>query len=505
MTTIEELRNPAQRHHEYPRTDVDVDVLIIGAGLSGIGAACHLRREAPWATYLVLEAREAIGGTWDLFRYPGVRSDSDMYTFGYSFRPWTGDRSLADGASIRQYIQDTADEYGVPENIRFGHRAISADWSSQDQRWTVRVEASPAEQRQTSVLTCAFLFANTGYYRYDEGYTPPLPGLADFAGTLVHPQHWPTDLDVTGKRVIVIGSGATAITLVPTLAETAEHVVMLQRTPTYVAARPARDKVAGFLSGHLPAQVSTPIVRWKNILTSVGTYELSRRSPALMKGLLRKWAAAELPEGYDVQAAFEPSYDPWDQRLCLAQDGDLFHAVAGGRAEIVTGRIDTILPDGIRLTSGDVLPADVIVTATGLTVLMLGGMTATIDGRTVDYGSLVAYKGMMFSGVPNFALTIGYANASWTLKADLVASYVCRLLNHLRDEQYASVAPVLPDGAGDWERVPLIDLQAGYVLRSLPDLPAQGPKPPWRMYQNYPRDVALMRYARLDGALRFVR
>ena len=481
-----------------------MDVLIVGAGLSGVGAACHLQDEAPGRTFAILESRGAIGGTWDLFRYPGIRSDSDMFTLGYGFRPWTEATSIADGPSIRTYIEDTARERGLMSTIRFHHRVVRAKWSTRDARWTV--EAERTDTGETVLLTCSFLSVCTGYYRYDEGYTPELPGSDRFQGRLVHPQHWPDDLDYAGRRVVVVGSGATAVTLVPAMAQSAGHVTMLQRSPSYVASLPATDPVADRLRRWLPQRVVYPLVRWKNVLVSLAVFQLSRRRPALVKSLLRKGAMRLLPEDYDVDTHFRPSYDPWDQRLCLVPDGDLFKAIRGGKASVVTDRIDTFTEKGIRLESGGELDADIVVTATGLNLLLAGGLEVYVDGREVDLAQTYSYKGMMLSGVPNFALTIGYTNASWTLKADLVAHYVCRLLNHMDVEGYDMVTPVVPEAAASWATVPLVDLRSGYVLRSLDKLPRQGPAAPWRLFQNYPRDVRLMRRGALDdGGVEFAR
>ncbi|MDO3704919.1 NAD(P)/FAD-dependent oxidoreductase [Micromonospora sp. C28SCA-DRY-2] len=478
-----------------------VDVLIVGAGLSGIGAACHLRRACPGKTYAVLEARGAIGGTWDLFRYPGVRSDSDMFTLGYSFRPWTDPKAIADGDAIRAYVRETADEYGVTEHIRFHHRVVRADWDSATARWTVHARRD--DTAEDVVLTCSFLYTCAGYYRYDAGYTPDLPGAETFTGRIVHPQHWPADLDHTGQRVVVIGSGATAVTLVPAMAERAGHVTMLQRSPTYVIALPSRDVLADTLRRLLPAKAVYPVVRWKNVLLATANFQASRRAPRLVRKLLRRAAKGRLPAGYDVDRHFSPRYDPWDQRLCVVPDGDLFTALRRGRASVVTDTIDTFTPTGIRLSSGEELPADIVVTATGLNLLALGGMTLSVDGAEVDLASRVAYKGMMLSGVPNFAMTIGYTNASWTLKADLVATYVCRLLRHLDRTGQQVVTPLAPR-EGPLE--PIIDLKSGYVLRSVDALPKQGASAPWRLHQNYPRDVLLMRHGRLtDVGVRFSR
>ena len=479
-----------------------VDVLIVGAGLSGIGAACHLRRECPDKSMAILEARDAIGGTWDLFRYPGIRSDSDMFTLGYSFEPWTDPKAIADGESIRRYIQATARKYGVDRQVRFRHRVVRAEWSSAQARW--RVQARREDTGETVRLTCSFLFTCSGYYRYDEGHTPTFPGLADFAGQVVHPQHWPEELDYTGKRVVVIGSGATAVTLVPAMAERAEHVTMLQRSPSYIVSMPSTDGLADRLRKRLPASLAYSIVRWKNVLLMMLSYQVSRRFPGVMKALVRKGVRSSLPDGYDVDTHFAPKYNPWDQRLCLVPDGDLFKAVRDGRATIVTERLDRFTEKGPRLASGTELPADIVVTATGLNLLAIGGMTMAVDGAEIDIASTVAYKGMMLSGVPNFALTLGYTNASWTLKADLVAQYVCRLLGHMDATGRKVCTPLAPKTEQPLR--PLIDLQSGYVLRNVHQLPKQGPEAPWRLYQNYPRDVLLMRHGPIeDEGIRFER
>jgi monooxygenase len=422
-----------------------VDVLIVGAGLSGIGAACHLRMECPDTTYAILESRDAIGGTWDLFRYPGIRSDSDMFTLGYAFRPWTDSTAIADGPSIRRYIEETAAEYGVRDRIRFRHQVLSAEWSSEDARWTVT--ARRTDTGTTVTLTCSWLSVCSGYYRYDEGFRPRFAGEERFVGRLVHPQHWPEDLDVLGRRVVVIGSGATAVTLVPRLAEVAEHVTMLQRTPSYILSLPGRDPLAQALRSRLPARLAYPIVRWKNVLLSTAFYQFSRRWPAAARAVIRRLTQKQLPD-IDVDTHFNPPYDPWDQRLCLVPDGDLFRALRTGTASVATDRIATFTETGIELASGEHLDADVVVTATGLNLLPLGGMSVTVDGVVVDLSERVSYKGMMLSGVANFSMVIGYTNASWTLKADLVNGYVCRLLRHLDEHGYASATPVAPPEGG---------------------------------------------------------
>jgi monooxygenase len=474
------------------------DVLIVGAGLSGVGAACQLRQECPDKSVVVLEARAAIGGTWDLFRYPGIRSDSDMFTLGYRFRPWTDPKAIADGASILRYINDTAREFDVQRLIRLNHRVVEANWDSDESCWTVEVHRSDTDQRVT--LTCSFLYVCSGYYRYDQGFSPEFPGAHRFRGPVIHPQHWPDGLDYRDKRVVVIGSGATAVTLVPTLAESATHVTMLQRSPTYIVSRPANDPLADRLRAWLPQKLAYAIVRWKNALQGTAIYQLSRRRPDFMKSLLRKAAIKQLPGGYAVDTHFSPAYNPWDQRMCLVPDGDLFTAIRDGRASVVTDRIDTITESGIRLQSGTELDADIIVTATGLNLLAIGGMTLQVDGREVELSKTVSYKGMMLSGVPNFAWTIGYTNASWTLKADLVAEYICRLLKHMDAHAYAAVTP---DAGGSTAANPFLDLASGYVQRSVAELPKQGDRAPWRLHQNYVRDVRLLRRGPIDDDVVF--
>jgi monooxygenase len=476
-----------------------VDVLIVGAGLSGIGAACHLQRMCPEKTFAILEARESIGGTWDLFRYPGIRSDSDMFTLGYSFRPWEEAKAIADGSSILDYVRQTAQDHGVDRTIRFGHRVIGAEWSTDEARWTVQAQRS--DTGETVALTCSFLYACTGYYRYDEGHTPDFAGAEQFGGQIVHPQHWPEDLDWSGKRVVVIGSGATAVTLVPALAQQAQHVTMLQRSPTYILSLPARDPIADALRRRLPAKLAYAIVRWKNVLLTMTNFHLSRRAPRQMRKLIGNLVAKQLPQGYDVATHFNPTYDPWDQRLCLVPDGDLFKVLSDGSASVATGKIERFTQNGVELASGEHLDADVIVTATGLNLLLLGGIELTVDGHGIDTGSTVAYKGMMLCGVPNMALTLGYTNASWTLKADLVAQYVCRVLAHMEAQGTAICTPQAPHPALPMD--PIIDLKSGYVLRSIEKLPKQGPSAPWRLHQNYVKDVRLLKRGPIDDAMSF--
>jgi cation diffusion facilitator CzcD-associated flavoprotein CzcO len=477
-----------------------VDVLIIGAGLSGVGAAHHLQSAFPRRTYTILEARDAIGGTWDLFRYPGVRSDSDMHTLGYRFRPWTQAKAIADGPSILRYIRDTATEDGIDGHIRFGHRAVRAAWSSADAQWTVDAVHDGRPVR----LTAHFLYLCTGYYRYDAGHAPHFPGIERFAGTIVHPQHWPADLDHAGRKVVVIGSGATAVTLVPALADRAAHVTMLQRSPTYVASRPGEDAIANRLRRVLGARLAYPVTRWKNVLLATLLYQLSRRRPDLVSSMIRKTAIRQLPPGYDVDTHFAPRYRPWDQRLCLAPDGDLFSAIRGGRASVLTDHIAEFTATGLRLQSGLELDADIVVTATGLRLLAFGGIQLAVDGRDVVLPDTMAYRGMMLGGVPNFAFTIGYTNASWTLKADLVSEYVVRLLRHLDAHGYDQCVPTNDDPTVT-ER-PLLDFQAGYVLRSIDEFPRAGSRAPWRLGMSYAHDVVSLRHGRIDnGTLRFSR
>lgn len=489
---------------------VDVDVLIIGAGLSGVGAASVLKRECPDKTFLVLESRSAIGGTWDLFRYPGIRSDSDMHTLGYSFRPWTQSKSLADGESIREYIAGTVEDEGLASHIRVNHRVISAEWSSSESRWTVTAIRTSSgeyvvtdEPAATVVFTCSFLSVCSGYYRYDEGFSPMIPGAVSFTGALVHPQRWPDDLDYSDKRVVVVGSGATAVTLVPSMARTAAHVTMLQRSPTYIAAIGSRDRFADALRGRVPAMLAYHAVRAKNVGWSMLTYQLARRRPQVMKRILRESAASRLPADFAFDPHLTPNYEPWDQRLCAIPDGDLYDAISRGTAEIITDRISTITPTGIELASGATLEADVIVTATGLNLLYLGGITVSVDGHPIDVSQTRSYKGMMLSGIPNFSMTIGYTNASWTLKADLVARYVTRLLKFMDRHSYRTVTPVTSGAKTGEHLTPLIDLKSGYVLRSVDQLPKQGAKAPWRLHQNYLRDFAMLRAGRLTDAVRF--
>jgi cation diffusion facilitator CzcD-associated flavoprotein CzcO len=474
-----------------------VDVLIVGAGLSGIGAAAQLARERPGTSYVVLEARSVSGGTWDLFRYPGIRSDSDMFTLGYRFKPWRDEKALADGPSILAYVRETAREYDVERHIRYDHQVVSASWDSETARWTVTAR----HDGETLEVTCRLLWSCSGYYDYDVGHAPHYEGLERFQGTLVHPQDWPEDLDYAGKRILVIGSGATAVTLVPALAETAAHVTMLQRSPTYVVSVPSTDRVAARLRKMLPDKAAYVASRWKNILIATAGYQLSRRRPQLVRKFIRRATVKALPAGYDVDTHFRPRYRPWDQRMCLVPDGDLFRAISSGRADIVTDTIETFTARGVRLASGSELEADVIVTATGLRLLPFGGVELVVDGAEVKIPQTMSYKALMLAGVPNLVFTVGYTNASWTLKADLVAEFVCRLLAHLEEHGYRSAMPVRDPSVRE---EPFMDFSAGYVVRALDLLPKQGDREPWRLRQNYLHDIRTIRQGDLeDGALRF--
>ncbi|MFK3731579.1 flavin-containing monooxygenase [Streptomyces sp. NPDC088090] len=479
-----------------------VDVLVVGAGISGIGIACHLRRELPGKSFAVLEARAGLGGTWDLFRYPGVRSDSDPHTLGYAFKPWRDGRALADGSLIRDYLREAAAEHGLEEAIRYRHRVRSASWSSERARWTVEAERTDTGERVT--LTCGWLFAASGYYRYDEGHTPRFEGRERFRGTVVHPQHWPDDLDHAGRRVLVIGSGATAVTLVPALAGSAAHVTMVQRTPTYVLPVNRRDAIAGALRACFGDARGHALVRWKNIRLQTAFFRFCRRWPGAARRLIRWLNARQLPPGYPVDEHFAPPYDPWDQRLCTAPDGDLFRAVREGRATVVTDRIAAFTETGVALGSGRHVEADVIVTATGLDVQVLGGIDLTVDGAPVRPADTVAFKGLLLSGVPNLAFALGYTHASWTLKVGLVGEHFCRLLRHMDAHGLDLCRPEPADPAMPTR--PLLDFGAGYVRRAADRLPRQGDRGPWRTSADYRADVRLLRAGGVvDPELRFGR
>lgn len=480
----------------------DFDVLVVGAGLSGIAAAYHLQQERPGRTYAILEGREALGGTWDLFRYPGIRSDSDMHTLGFAFRPWNGAKAIADGPAILEYIQETARENGIDRKIRFGHRVERASWSSETATWTV--EARRADTSEVVRLTCRFLMMCSGYYDYAGGYTPEFSGTDRFGGRIVHPQKWTDDVDYEGKRVVVIGSGATAVTLVPELAKKAARVTMLQRSPTYIIGRPGVDAVARWLDSKLPSGVAYDVTRWKNVLLGMVLFNFCRRFPELAKKMMVAGVRKSLGPEFDVDTHFTPSYFPWDQRLCLVPDGDLFRAIKKGRVDVVTDHIETFTETGLRLKSGAKLDADLVVTATGLKVLLLGNVQLTVDGPRIDVAKTLNYKGTMLSDVPNLAIALGYTNASWTLKCDLVCEYVCRLLNYMESKGYRSCAPRVRNEGITEE--PLLSFSSGYVQRALDQLPKQGSKAPWKLYQNYLFDLVALRYGSLDdGVLEFRR
>ncbi len=477
-------------------------MLIVGAGLSGIGAACHLKARCPDRSVAIVEARERSGGTWDLFRYPGMRSDSDMYTLGYAFRPWRGDKAIADGPSILAYLRDTAREHGIEPLIRYRHRVTSAAWSSADACWTVEIERGNGEAPLS--MRCNFLLMCSGYYRYSSGYAPDFPGAQRFAGRIVHPQQWSDDVEWAGRRVVVIGSGATAMTLVPALAESAAHVTLLQRSPTWVVARPAIDPVMQRLQRVLPRRWAHGITRWKQVLLGQHFFDLCRRRPEVAKKLLLGGVRHALGPDMDIAAHFTPRYNPWEQRLCLLPDGDLFRAIRERRVSIVTDQVETFTETGIALRSGARLDADLIVTATGLELQALGGVRLSVDGASIDPARTLGYKGLMLSGVPNLASIFGYTNASWTLKSDLAAGYVCRLLGFMRRRGLRQCTAHVPDAGITAE--PWVDFSSGYLQRSLAKFPQQGSKAPWKLYQNYLRDIALLRFGRIDdGALRFER
>jgi cation diffusion facilitator CzcD-associated flavoprotein CzcO len=477
------------------------DVLVVGAGISGIGAGWRLKARCPDRSFAIFEARDAIGGTWDLFRYPGIRSDSDMYTLGFDFRPWTEAKAIADGPSILKYLQEVVKDYHLQPYIRFGCKVMAAAWDSATSTWTVDYVEGP--EGRAGQVTCNFLHMCAGYYNYEGGYRPRFEGEETFAGPVIHPQFWPKDLDYAGKRVVVIGSGATAVTLVPEMAKTAAQVTMLQRSPTYVVSRPSEDAFANALRARLPSQLAYAIVRWRNVLAQLYVYNLTRRKPAEAKAGLLQMVRDQLGPDYDVDTHFTPRYNPWDQRLCLVPDADLFEAIRAGTAQVVTDQIARFEAGGIRLASGALVEADIIVTATGLEMQLMSGLKVTVDGEAVDLPSTFSYKGMMYSGVPNLASSFGYTNASWTLKADLTAGYLCRLLNHMRRRGYTEARP-LPQGP--IEPTPWLDFSSGYVQRALSRLPRQGTAAPWRVYQNYALDVLAFRFGKLeDGVMHFAR
>lgn len=474
------------------------DVLIVGAGLSGIGAAVHLQKDCPERSYAILEGRDAIGGTWDLFRYPGIRSDSDMYTLGYNFKPWEEAKAIADGPNIRRYIRAAATEHNIDQHIRFGHTVKAAAWNSEQALWTVTIALADGGQKE---MTCNFLYMCSGYYSYSEGYKPVFAGEETFAGTIVQPQFWPEALDYSGQKVVIIGSGATAVTLVPEMAKKAARVTMLQRSPTYVVSRPGSDAIANFLRRVLPAKLAYDIVRWKNVTLGMWFYDQTRKNPERVRANLLGRVEKLLPAGYDMARHFTPRYNPWDQRLCLVPDGDLFAAISSGKADIVTDTIDAFEPGGIRLASGDLLAADVIVTATGLKLEALGGVAVTVDGEARRVADSLAYKGMMFSGIPNLAVSFGYINASWTLRADLIAEYVGRLLNHMKATE-TQIAMPTPGADVQAERLAM-DLSSGYVQRGADALPRSGNSAPWMVTASYKHDRKELREGPVEDDMVF--
>ncbi|HYC41737.1 MAG TPA: NAD(P)/FAD-dependent oxidoreductase [Noviherbaspirillum sp.] len=478
----------------------DVDVLIVGAGISGIGAGYYLQNRCPGLSYAIVEARAALGGTWDLFRYPGIRSDSDLHTFGYAFKPWENEKSIAGADAILAYLNETARENGIDRNIRYHHKVVSAAWRSDDARWIVEVERTDTGERLT--FRCRWIFSAAGYYRYDQGYRPSFEGEERFRGQIIHPQHWPEDLDYTGKRVVVIGSGATAVTLVPAMAGKAAHVTMLQRTPTYVLSLPSHDIIANGLRRIVGKRLAYALTRRKNIFMQRLIWQFCQRRPETARKLIRKMNVRQLPEGYPVDVHFNPPYNPWDQRLCVVPDGDLFKAIRAGSASVATGRIKTFTESGVLMESGEHLDADLIVTATGLNLQPFGGVPLTVDERTVQLAETVAFKGMMLSGVPNLAFAIGYTNSSWTLKIGLLCEHFCRLLNHMEKNGYDVCCPEVRDPA--MTRRPLLDFGAGYVKRSLHQLPKQGAEFPWLMSMSYAADEKLLTKGSVaDPNLRF--
>ena len=476
------------------------DIVIIGAGLSGIGGACHIARQMPEKSYTILESRGAMGGTWDLFRYPGIRSDSDMHTLGYSFKPWKHQKAIADGPSILSYINETAQEYGVDQHIQYHQRVTKISWSKATSLWTLTISSND----QLSEITCRVIYSCTGYYRYDKGYTPEFDGVENFQGQFIHPQHWPEQLDYAGKRVVVIGSGATAVTVVPAMAQTAGHVTMLQRSPTYVLSRPDTDTASLTMRKYLPEQLAYTLTRWKNVTLQALTFGLSRRWPKAIKRLLLRWTQKELGDDFDVNTHFNPHYKPWDQRLCLVPNSDLFTALREGSASVVTDHIKTFTKDGIELQSGDHLPADIVVSATGLELLALGGMEVEVDGQLIDLKDTVGYRGMMLTDIPNFIIATGYTNASWTLKCDLTSEYLCRIIKHMDKQNYHYCMPRNTDDS--MQLVDFIDLRAGYIDRAMKDFPKQGSHSPFKLYQNYLLDILSLRYGSLkDKALEYGR
>ncbi|MEQ3744764.1 MAG: NAD(P)/FAD-dependent oxidoreductase [Henriciella sp.] len=475
------------------------DVLIVGAGLSGIGAAVHLQKRCPGRTYAILEMRDGSGGTWDLFKYPGIRSDSDMHTLGYNFKPWKERKAIADGPAILKYVRETATEHGIDENIRYGTKVLNSSWNSDKAEWTVTVEVAGKKKK----LTCKWLHMCSGYYKYEEGYTPDFAGRDDFKGEFIHPQLWPEDLDYSGKKVVIIGSGATAMTLVPAMTDKAEHVTMLQRSPTYVVSRPAEDKAANFMRKIMPHKMAYGITRWRNVLLQLFFYNQTRIRPEKIKEKMLHMVREELGPDFDVDKHFTPTYNPWDQRLCLVPDSDLFVALKEKKASVVTDHIYHFTKTGIKLKSGEEVEADIIVSATGLDLQFLGGMNVSVDGKKMNPNDLLNYRGSMVSGIPNMSNVFGYTNASWTLRADLISEYMCKVLNHMDRENYVEARPVAVGVEADSD---FLDFESGYVQRAMDRFPKRGKEAPWIITQNYARDIFMMRYGKVeDGALIFRR
>jgi cation diffusion facilitator CzcD-associated flavoprotein CzcO len=497
MPDVRTAESPAESNGSAPIEHLDV--LVVGAGISGVAAGRYLNRRCPDVEYTILESRGAIGGTWDLYRYPGVRSDSDIHTLGYGFKPWTRSRSLADGDTILEYVREAARENGVEEKVRFHHRVVRIEWSSAESRWAV--EAERTDTGETVHLTCGFIWVCGGYFRYDEGHLPEFEGTERFAGRIAHPHRWPEDLEYEGKRVVVIGSGATAVSLVPALAERAEHVTMLQRSPSYLFPVPGVDPFAKLMRRILPTRAAYAVTRWKDVVASSIVFSFCRRFPEAAKRIIRKAAESALPPDYDFDKHLSPRYNPWEERPCALRDGDLYQRINEGRAEIVTDRIEAFTETGLRLESGTELEADVIVTATGFNLQFLGGIQPVVDGEEVDISRVLTYKGMMASGIPNLAFSMGYVNASWTLKIEVTSEFVCRLLNHMREHGLTEVVPVPGPSI---EEEPIIDFSSGYIQRALHRLPKQGTEVPWKLRQNYLLDTRMIKRGPIeDGALRF--
>ena len=468
----------------------NIDVVVVGAGLSGIGAAYHLKHSCPDRSFTILEGRDAIGGTWDLFKYPGIRSDSDMYTFGFPFHPWKNPKAIADGASILEYLDDTVDTYGLRKHIQFGKRVVASNWSTADRKWTLTIGDSRSGQSQ--VISCSFLFMCSGYYDYNAGYEPDFPNVEAFKGVKIHPQHWDPNLDYANKKIVIIGSGATAVTLLPILAETAKEVTMLQRSPTYMANLPSEDVVANTFKKYLPKQLAHTLARWKNILLAIGIYHVSRKWPDKMSAFLRNQVKKRL-RGHYKDEDFTPNYNPWDQRLCAVPDGDLFKSIRSGKSKIVTNTIKSFVKNGVQLDSGEKLEADIIITATGLKVQLFGGMKLTVDEVPLEFAQSPAFKGVMLSDIPNFAFVVGYTNASWTLKSDLNCIYVTKVLNHMASKNLSVCTPKFDHE--NMEKEELLDFDAGYIQRAKHLLPKQGAKAPWKVHQNYIKDLFALKYS----------